>query len=144
MPCEKVISLPFTRHKFLFWTLTAYRAPVAEKYFQEAATGHVHWRTLAAVAERFLEVGCSLISSLHCPHHHLSSHMGRNNYLLPTPFPLSFFSRFLLLVYNTDFLDDPQVWTRLQDSGDHGHGRPGGRHWHHRKYRCAEILVIFG
>ncbi len=31
---------------------------------KEAATGHVHWRTLAAVAERFLEDGCSLITSL--------------------------------------------------------------------------------
>ncbi len=44
--------------------LRDHRAPIAEKYFREAATGHVHWRTLVAVAERFLEVGCSLISSL--------------------------------------------------------------------------------
>ncbi len=27
---------------------------IAEKSFREAATGHVHWRTLVAVAERFL------------------------------------------------------------------------------------------
>ncbi len=37
---------------------------ISEKYFREAATGHVHWRTLVAVADKFLEVGCSLISSL--------------------------------------------------------------------------------
>jgi hypothetical protein len=37
---------------------------ISEKYFREAATGHVHWRTLVAVADRFLEDGCSLISSL--------------------------------------------------------------------------------
>jgi hypothetical protein len=41
---------------------------IAEKYFREAATGLVHCRTLVAVAERFLEVGCSLISSLDVPH----------------------------------------------------------------------------
>ncbi len=40
---------------------------IAEKYFREAATRHVHCRTLIAVAERFLEVGCSLISSLVIP-----------------------------------------------------------------------------
>jgi hypothetical protein len=37
---------------------------MAEKSFREAATGHVHCRTLVAVAERFREVRCSLISSL--------------------------------------------------------------------------------
>ncbi len=37
---------------------------IAEKPFREAATGHVHWRTLVAVAERFLGVGCSLLTSL--------------------------------------------------------------------------------
>jgi hypothetical protein len=37
---------------------------IAGKYFREASTGHVHSRTLAAVAERFLEDGCSLITSL--------------------------------------------------------------------------------
>jgi hypothetical protein len=44
---------------------------IAEKSFQEAATGHahnlrdlVHCRTLVAVAERFRGVGCSLITSL--------------------------------------------------------------------------------
>ncbi len=41
---------------------------IAEKYFREAATGHVlHGRTLVAVADRFLGVGCSVKSSLH-PH----------------------------------------------------------------------------
>jgi hypothetical protein len=33
---------------------------IAVKSFRAAATGHVHCRTLVAVAERFREVGCSL------------------------------------------------------------------------------------
>ncbi len=41
---------------------------IAEKSFREAATGHVHCRTLVAVAERFREVGCSLITSLALTH----------------------------------------------------------------------------
>jgi hypothetical protein len=40
---------------------------IAEQSFREAATMHVHWRTLVAVAERFLGVGCSLITSLVAP-----------------------------------------------------------------------------
>ncbi len=46
------------------WGEVRWRVRIAEKSFREAATGHVHCRTLVAVAERFREVGCSLISSL--------------------------------------------------------------------------------
>ncbi len=44
------------------------RVSESTKQCAPSATRYVHWRTLAAVAERFLEVGCSLISSLSRTH----------------------------------------------------------------------------
>ncbi len=52
-----------TKKRNLFWCGTR-NQKFSCYYFRGAATGHVHWRTPVAVAEIFLEVGCSLISSL--------------------------------------------------------------------------------